>query len=96
MKNPQNYIKTKVIEAYVIFDNPKKLMHVIQAADSIDTVVLDLQELNPEQNIKRESVIKWKFLTVEDCKKMGLVTKGRYLLPNSEQKFERSVATEAK
>jgi hypothetical protein len=82
VNKPQKYIKTKVIEAYMVFDNPKKLMQIVMAADSIDTVVLNLQEENIDRNITRESVIKWKFLTVEDCKKMGLLTKGRTLISN--------------
>jgi hypothetical protein len=95
MKNkPQKYIKTKVIEAHVLFSNPNALMRFVMASDSIDTVVLDLQEANPDRNITRASIINWKFLTVEDCKKMGLLTKGRFLKLNNEQNVQASVATD--
>lgn len=77
MKNsPQKYIKTKIIEAHLLLTHPtNKLMRVIYVCNSIDTFILDMRELYPEQNLERSSVLSWKFLTVKEVKDMDLLKK---------------------
>jgi hypothetical protein len=71
-KTPQKYIKTKVIEANVLFLNPNRLKLFIFASDSIESLILDLQEMYPNENITRASVINWEFLTVAKAKEHGV------------------------
>lgn len=77
-------IKTKVIECNVLLlTEPKnRIMKFVFASNSIDSVVLDLQELYPDVAITRNSILNWKFLTVGEYKKLEESMKGRELFNN--------------
>jgi hypothetical protein len=102
MKSKAKYIKKKVIEATVIFSNPTALMRVVFLADTIDELILDMQEAYPDRGISRVSIATWKFVTIEDAKRLNLPIKGNKLvldeapsLFNRLDADERSVARDA-
>jgi hypothetical protein len=66
----KKYQKSKVIEVSYLLTFPKnQLMKAVFISDSIESVILDLQEIHPDGKITRGSVLSWKFLTVSDVKR---------------------------
>jgi hypothetical protein len=88
----QKYIKTKIIEAHLLLTHPtNKIMRVIYVCNSIDTFILDMREIYPEQNLERSSVLSWKFLTVKEVKEIDILKKLK-----DNQKAKECDATESK
>jgi hypothetical protein len=66
----KKYQKSKVIEVSYLLTVPKnQLMKAVFISDSIESVILDLQEIHPDGKITRGSILSWKFLTVSDVKR---------------------------
>ena len=63
-------VKMNVIEAYFLFKKRGDFQHIITLGNSIDAVILDMQELHPEETLNRDSVMSWKFLTTKDVDKL--------------------------
>ena len=63
-------VKIKVIECHLLFTNPNRLMRFVYRSNSIESTILDLQELYPNEKITRESVLTWKFVTVGEFEKI--------------------------
>lgn len=64
-------IKSKVIDATFLLDGGKKeLRRIVFICNSIDTLILNMQELFPNRGISRESVLNWKFMTVAEYEQM--------------------------
>jgi hypothetical protein len=76
-------VRSKVIDATIILENPNELFRLVYASNSIEAAILDFQEIYPDRNITRKSVLSWKFMTVEEFKKLP-----------KDRNDERSVATE--
>ena len=57
-------IKSKVIDLVVLLEKPKnRLIRFVFVSNSIDSVILDLQEQYPNEKITRKSIMSWKFMT---------------------------------
>ena len=63
-------IKTKVIDCNVLLQNPNRLMRFVFRSNSLESTILDLQELYPNERINRESILTWKFVTVAEYEKI--------------------------
>jgi hypothetical protein len=74
-------VKSKVIEAHVLLENPRSLMRVVIISNTIDATVLDLQEAYPNREISRQSILSWKYLTNGDYKE--LVAEGKIKEPTT-------------
>ena len=60
-------IKSKVIDLVVLLENPKnRLIRFVFVSNSIDSVILDLQEQYPNEKITRKSIMSWKFMTNDE------------------------------
>lgn len=87
-------IMTHVIEANVLIERPRnRLIKFVFASNSIDSVVLDLQELYPESGINRASILSWKFLTNNEYAKLQQEMKSPSL-PSTEQEAKVSDTTD--
>lgn len=65
----QKKVSSKVIDALFQIKTPTPhLRRVVYISNSIEGLILDMQELFPAYNITRHSVISWKFMTIVEYK----------------------------